>query len=257
MGILKNLMPLCEGMRTDIQQLLDAAKQLSPELVEANIKSYGDVVVKELMDVQQLMQAEDHDGAGVHLGLALRQVIGADGLEAAMWPATTIDEDVLMGMLKGLLPGTDDDNYSSCRVAILKSQEFGGVIKDLGKFLDNLIKAVRKFLTGGFPPGGGIINDVLKELKTVVDGVIKLLEAILKNLMPLCEGMRTDIQQLLDAAKQLSPEAVEANIHANGADIVKELMDVSQLMQSEDHDRAGVHLSLALQQVMESNDLLV
>merc|ERR1712079_295241 len=147
-------------------------------LVETNIKSYGDVVVKELMDVQQLMQAEDHDGAGVHLGFALSKVIGGGGLEAAMWPATTIDEDVLMGMLKGLLPGTDDENYSSCRAAILKSQEFGGVIKDLGKFLDNLIKAVRKFL-----PGGGIINDVLKELKTVVDGVIKLLEAILKNLM--------------------------------------------------------------------------
>merc|ERR1712079_412504 len=224
-------------------------------LVETNIKSYGDVVVKELMDVQQLMQAEDHDGAGVHLSFALSKVIGGGGLEASMWPATTIDEDVLMGMLKGLLPGTDDEKYSSCRVAILKSQEFGGVIKDLGKFLDNLIKAVRKFLTGGFPPGGGIINDVLKELKTVVDGVIKLLEAILKNLMPICEGMRTDIQQLLDAAKQLSPEAVEANIHANGADIVKELMDVSQLMQAEDHDGAGVHLGLALSKVIGGGGL--
>jgi len=136
-------------------------------------------------------------------------------------------KDILIGVLKGLLSETDE--VADCQADVMVADAtLAAVVADINK---------RHFTAA--------ISDLGIALQKI------------QPLLTDCEPVGSDAQNLLEALKKLSPKTVKDNLKANSADIFEQLSQASRQMSVDDYDGVGVHLGIALREVIASNDLVV
>jgi len=70
----------CKVVNAEVQKLFDALKHFSPATAEANFKAHRTDVLEAVSQASKCHDAEDWNGMGMQLGIALRKVLEEDGV---------------------------------------------------------------------------------------------------------------------------------------------------------------------------------